>query len=127
MFHTHCWAGCRSYVRSFGKDSATHTEYKHTVIHDPVGWRSDVRPFLSPEPEDRAAARGTLRRKFYETASCENVQAQEDIIDDLLLSRIYFRSHVGFWERLDDKAADVKFDRLLEEQRRTHCKAGTED
>jgi hypothetical protein len=127
MFHTHCWAGCRSYVRSLGKDSATQTEYKHTFIHDPVGWRSDVRPFLSPEPEDRAAARGTLKRKFYETASCENVQAQEDISDDLLLNRIYFRSHVGFWERLDDKEADAKFDSILVEQRRKHCKAGKED
>ena len=73
--------------------------------------------------EDMAARRNSreaLNIKTYDITEDVAVDAHEQLADDLVLNRTYFTSYVSFWEKLGDKTANAKFDKLLEDQRRLH-------
>ena len=107
-------------MRCVGKDETAKMTYKHMLHHLPSVWRSQLKPFLHAEPNERNTARAEAKVAWSQFESSAKVSGTEDLADDMTFNRVQFLAWTGLWERLPDYEAGKKFDNLLQEQGGAH-------
>ena len=82
-------------------------------LHDATAFRLAVKPSITKDHDQRALARDGANIVWAEVQQIDDVEADEDMRDRLVLNRTQFKAHVEFWEKLDSKAAVTKFDMIF--------------